>query len=99
MSSAWKLAMAVLMGWASVLAAEYPAPVEGDFVVTDFRFRSGESVAELRIHYRTIGTPLKNAEGRVRNAVLIMHGTTGQGGSLIRPEFAGELFGEGQVLD
>jgi homoserine O-acetyltransferase len=35
----------------------------------------------------------------VRNAVLILHGTGGSGESLIRPVFAGELFGPGQLLD
>jgi homoserine O-acetyltransferase len=80
-------------------AAEYPAPVEGDFVVRDFAFRSGEKLPELRLHYRTLGTPRRDASGTVRNAVLITHGTTGSGAQFIRPEFAGELFGAGQPLD
>jgi homoserine O-acetyltransferase len=80
-------------------AAEYPAPVEGDFVARDFRFASGESLPELRIHYRTVGTPKKDRAGTVRNAVLIGHGTGGSGAQFIRDEFAGELFGAGQLLD
>jgi homoserine O-acetyltransferase len=80
-------------------AARAPAPVEGDFVVRDFRFASGESLPELRIHYRTFGKPRTDAGGVVRNAVLIMHGTGGTGASLIRPEFSGELLGPGQPLD
>jgi homoserine O-acetyltransferase len=80
-------------------AADPAAPVEGDFVVKDFAFGSGEVLAELRIHYRTVGTPRRNAEGRVVNAVLVTHGTTGSGAQFIRPEFAGELFGPGQPLD
>ena len=76
-----------------------PAPVEADFVTHDFRFASGESLAELRIHYRTFGKPRTDARGVTRNAVLILHGTGGNGGSLVRPEFAGELFGPGQPLD
>ncbi|MBI2516695.1 MAG: alpha/beta fold hydrolase [Opitutae bacterium] len=80
-------------------AADYPAPVEGDFVLRDFKFRSGESLSELRIHYRTVGTPRRDAAGVVRNAVLITHGTTGSGAQFIRPEFAGELFGPRQPLD
>jgi homoserine O-acetyltransferase len=79
--------------------AEYPAPNEADFVIHDFRFASGESLPELRLHYRTIGKPVKNARGLTQNAVLIMHGTTGSGGQFIRPEFAGELFGPSQPLD
>src|SRR5581483_9050209 len=65
----------------------------------DFRFASGESLPELRIHYRTFGTPRRDAGGVVRNAVLILHGTTGSGENFLRPEFAGELFGPGQPLD
>ena len=84
---------------ASASAAEYPAPVEGDFVLRDFRFASGETMPELRIHYRTIGEARKDEKGKVRNAVLITHGTTGSGAQFIRPEFAGELFGAGQLLD
>jgi homoserine O-acetyltransferase len=88
-------ALATLVGF----AAEYPAPVEADFVVKNFPFRSGEVLPELKIHYRTIGTPQRDADGVVRNAVLITHGTTGSGAQFIRPEFAGELFGPGQPLD
>ena len=80
-------------------AADYPAPKEGDFVVRDYLFASGETLPELRIHYRTIGEPRKDAQGTTRNAVLITHGTTGSGAQFIRPEFAGELFGAGQPLD
>jgi homoserine O-acetyltransferase len=80
-------------------AADYPAPVEGDFVLKDFSFRSGESLPELRIHYRTVGTPRRDADGVVRNAVLITHGTTGSGAQFMRRKFAGELFGPGQPLD
>jgi homoserine O-acetyltransferase len=84
---------------AGALAANYPAPAEGDFVIRDFQFASGESLPQLRIHYRTFGQPRADAHGVVRNAVLIMHGTGGSGGSLVREEFAGELFGPGQPLD
>jgi homoserine O-acetyltransferase/O-succinyltransferase len=88
----------VLLSRASV-AANYPPPAEGDFIVKDFRFASGESLPELRIHYRTFGQPRADRNGVVRNAVLIMHGTGGSGASLVRDEFAGELFGAGQPLD
>jgi len=80
-------------------AESYPAPVEGDFVIKDFHFTSGESLPQLRIHYRTIGKPIPDSNGQVRNAVLVLHGTGGNGGSLVRAEFAGELFGPGQLLD
>src|SRR6185312_16954044 len=78
-------------------AAVYPAPVEGDYLIKAFRFSSGETLPELRIHYRTVGKLAKGPHGS--NAVLVLHGTTGSGGNFIRPEFAGELFGPGQPLD
>jgi len=76
-----------------------PAPVEGDYTIDNFRFESGESLPKLRMHYRTVGTPRRDAQGRVTNAVLILHGTTGSGANFIRPEFAGELFRKGGLLD
>jgi homoserine O-acetyltransferase/O-succinyltransferase len=82
-----------------VFAADYPMPTEGDYVVRDFKFASGETLPELRLHYRTMGKPEKDAQGGTTNAVLIMHGTTGSGAQFIRPEFAGELFGKDQPLD
>jgi homoserine O-acetyltransferase len=80
-------------------AADYPAPTEGDYTIRDFKFASGEPLPELRLHYRTLGKPEKDAKGVTRNAVLITHGTTGSGAQFIRPEFAGELFGKDQPLD
>jgi homoserine O-acetyltransferase len=79
--------------------AGYPAPQSGDYSIRDFHFQSGEVLPELRIHYRTLGKPRRDTHGVVRNAVLILHGTTGSGSQFIRPEFAGELFGKGQPLD
>jgi len=76
-----------------------PATVEGDFVAHDFKFHSGESLPELRLHYRTLGKPARDAQGRVTNAVLILHGTGGSGQQFLQPQFAGELFGPGQLLD
>src|SRR5919202_3789051 len=77
----------------------YPAPAEGDFLIRDFRFRSGEVLPELRLHYTTVGAPLKDKAGVVRNAVLILHGTGGTGRAFLREQFAGVLFGPGQLLD
>ena len=82
-----------------VSAADYPAPTEGDYTIHDFKFASGETVPELRLHYRTLGKPEKDAQGKTTNAILIMHGTTGSGAQFIRPEFAGELFGKDQPFD
>ena len=99
MKTCFRLVLAGLLLPVALLAADYPAPVEGDFVLKDFAFRAGGMLPELRIHYRTIGTPRRDASGRTSNAVLITHGTTGSGAQFIRPEFAGELFGPGQPLD
>jgi homoserine O-acetyltransferase len=81
------------------LAADYPTPVEADHVIRAFRLAGGETLPELRIHYRNVGQARRNESGAVSNAILILHGTTGQGGNFVRPEFAGELFGPGQPLD
>jgi len=82
-----------------ISVADYPTPAEGDYTIRDFKFASGETLPELRIHYRTLGKAEKDAQGETRNAVLITHGTTGSGAQFIRPEFAGELFGKDQPLD
>jgi homoserine O-acetyltransferase len=89
----------MLVACGPALAADYPAPVEGDYIIRDFRFASGETLPELRLHYRTLGKPERDAAGVVRNAVLILHSTTGSGTQFLRPEFAGELFVPGGLLD
>ena len=72
---------------------------EGDYVAKDFKFRDGETLAELKLHYTTLGKPQKDASGRVTNAVLILHGTGGTGHQFFAPQFADELYGPGQPLD
>ena len=78
--------------------ASYPV-TEGDYVARDFKFKSGEQLPELRLHYRTLGKLARDAQGRPTNAVLILHGTGGSSQQFLRPQFAGELFGPGQLLD
>jgi homoserine O-acetyltransferase len=73
--------------------------VEGDYVVHDFHFASGETLPELRLHYTIVGKPRRDSHGRISNAVLILHGTGGSGRSLLNEHFAGVLFGKGQLLD
>jgi homoserine O-acetyltransferase len=82
-----------------VQGAEALVPTSGDVVLGNFRFQSGESLPELKIHYRTFGAPGRDSRGRVTNAVMILHGTTGSGAQFLRPEFSGLLFGIGQLLD
>jgi homoserine O-acetyltransferase len=92
----WPLAAPALAGQGKT---NYPAPVEGDCVLENFRFASGETLPQLKLHYTTIGAPVKDASGVVSNAVLIMHGTTGNGRGFLSNQFAGGLFGPGQLLD
>ena len=104
MRHSWRLIGAAL-GLAlagTAVAAEprsWPGVEEHDFTIRDFHFRDGGTLPELRIHYRTLGTPHYDAQHRITNAVMILHGTGGDGSTFLRPIFAGELFGAGQPLD
>ena len=86
------VALLVILTALPAAAADYPAPKEGTWVVRDFRFHTGETLPELRLHYTTVGAP-------TGEPVVILHGTTGSGTGLLSPAFAGELFGPGQPLD
>jgi len=72
---------------------------EGIFTLPNFRFHSGETLPELRIHYTTLGQPHRNAQGEIDNAVMVLHGTGGTGRQFLAPQFADELYGPGQPLD
>ncbi len=89
----------ICIGSPTGMAADYPAPQPGDYVLRDFHFHSGDVFPELRMHYLTIGAPKRDGKGIVTNAVLILHGTTGSASNFVRREFAGQLFGPGQLLD
>jgi homoserine O-acetyltransferase len=91
--------IAVLLALSLASFAAVPAATEHDYVIKDFRFKSGETLPELRMHYRTLGTMHRGTDGKVDNAVLIMHGTTGNSTNFMREMFAGQLFGPGQPLD
>ena len=84
---------------AGAAGADLTRPLEGDFVIHDFRFDTGETLPELRMHYTYFGRPHKDAHGKVTNAVLILHGTGGSGHSLVNDRFSGVLFQHGQLLD
>jgi homoserine O-acetyltransferase/O-succinyltransferase len=88
----------------SCTAAAAAAPpearnAEGEYVIHNFHFASGESLPELRVHYTVYGKPRRDAQGHVVNAVLALHGTGGSGHSLTNERFAGVLFQQGQLLD
>ena len=85
------IGIAAAMSWAAQ-AADYPAPRPADWIAHDFRFHTGEVMAELRLHYTTVGAP-------TGEPVLILHGTGGTGTGMLNPAFAGVLFGPGQPLD
>jgi len=76
----------------TAVAADYPAPRQGDWIAGDFKFHTGETMPELRLHYTTVGEP-------TGQPVLVLHGSGGSAASLLTPVFAGELFGPGQPLD
>lgn len=79
--------------------AQYPTPVEATCTVNDFQFESAEQLNNMQLHYYTIGTPVKGKDGHIKNAVLIMHGTTSAAANFFNNSFAGQLFGPGQPLD
>jgi homoserine O-acetyltransferase/O-succinyltransferase len=90
---------ALALALPTALHAAPPPHAEADAVFRDFRFTSGETIPELRIHYTALGKPHRNAAGEIDNAVMILHGTGGTGQQFFRPQFADELFGPGQPLD
>jgi len=90
---------AVLAALACGTAAAAPATQEGDLTVKNFKFQSGESLPGLRLHYMTLGKPHRDRHGHVDNAVLILHGTGGDGHQFLRPQFADVLFAPGGLLD
>ncbi|HEU0099287.1 MAG TPA: alpha/beta fold hydrolase [Allosphingosinicella sp.] len=95
------LALLALVAAGSAAAQpDYAAQLkEGDAVLRDFRFASGERMGQLRIHYATLGTPRRDSRGAIVNAVMVLHGTGGSGRQFLQPQFANELFGPGQPLD
>jgi homoserine O-acetyltransferase/O-succinyltransferase len=95
-----------MLGLLAALAAQITAPPaktwpthEGDVTLKDFRFGDGEMLPEVRMHYTTLGQPHRNARGEIDNAVMVLHGTGGDGHQFLRPQFADELYGPGQPLD
>jgi homoserine O-acetyltransferase/O-succinyltransferase len=97
MKSLWLAAFLCVAGAAH--AADAPVPQEGDYVVHDFKFRSGETLPDLRLHYTTLGAVHRDSHGHVDNAVMVLHGTGGDGHQFLRPQFSGVLFVPGGLLD
>jgi len=92
--------LALLIAAPVAAQTDYAAQLrEGDVTLRNFAFRSGERIEALRMHYATLGAARRDAQGRVANAVLLLHGTGGSGRQFLQPQFANELFGPGQPLD
>ena len=92
--------LAALIAQAAAPAPQKSWPIrEGDAVLRDFRFASGETLPQVRMHYTTLGRPHRNAAGDIDNAVMVLHGTGGTGRQFLQPQFADELYGPGQPLD
>jgi homoserine O-acetyltransferase/O-succinyltransferase len=93
------LAVAWFLAARAAGGASWPDPTSGGFSIKAFRFTSGETLPEVNIHDVTLGKPARDAKGHVTNTVLILHGTGGSHRQFLSPNFAGELFGPGQLLD
>jgi homoserine O-acetyltransferase/O-succinyltransferase len=91
--------MMVMIGMALASGAyAAPAVTEADFTTSNFRFGDRQTLPELKQHYRTLGTPVRNEKGEVTNAVMVLHGTGGTGAQFLQPQFA-RLFEKGGTLD
>jgi homoserine O-acetyltransferase len=77
----------------------WPNYQEGDFIIKDYKFASGEILSQLKLHYRTLGSAQRNGAGEIINGVLLLQGNTGTGANWLRPTLADELFQDGQPLD
>ena len=93
------LPLALLLAAFPAQAQTVEGAIDGDAILKNFTFRSGEKLPELKMHYTTLGKPQRDASGAIVNAVMILHGTGGTGKQFLQPQFAGELFGPGQPLD
>jgi len=95
----FNLGLLLVVASAPARAASYPAPSAGDYLLRDFRFKSGEVLPQLKLHYQTLGAPKRDAKGQVTNAIIVLHGTGGSSNQFISDNFAGVLFAAGQLLD
>lgn len=80
--------LALIVGSFSAQAASYPAPHDGTYTISQFRFEDGQTLSNLRLHYVTFGTPKTDANGRTTNAVIVLHGTGGSTTQFVSDRFA-----------
>jgi homoserine O-acetyltransferase len=91
--------LCVLGGAVTAEAQSFPTPERHDFIVKDFTFQNGESLPEVKIHYRTAGTPVRDARGKITNGVMVLHGSSGDAGQVLAASFSEPLFGAGGPID
>ena len=91
--------LAALLFQAAPAVAQAPPAVAGDYYIKNFRFASGEVLPEVRLHYRTLGTPQRDSSGRITNGVLLMHGSSGDAGQVLASSMIGPLTAPGGPLD
>jgi homoserine O-acetyltransferase len=72
---------------------------QADAFFDNYRFRDGEILPRLRIHYSTLGSPHRNAQGQIDNAVLVIHWTGADGKTLLSKNYMEALFAPGRPLD
>jgi homoserine O-acetyltransferase len=97
--AAFSAAFLAVAAPSTLAQTSWPNQQEGDFLIKDFRFKSGETIAELKLHYTTLGTPRRNAAGDITNAVILLHGTSSDGKAWLIHSLADELFSAGAPLD
>jgi len=90
--AARKLVLPILVLSSPAAAETAPAPKEGTWIARDFKFHTGETMPELRLHYRTLGAP-------TGEPIIVLHGTTGSGAGMLSAAYGGQLFGPGQPFD
>src|SRR5260370_30982334 len=83
--------VAALLFATTTFAADPPQQKPGDWTVKDFRFRTGEVLPELKLHYVTIGEP-------TGEPVMVLHGSNGADQTILSPTFHGDLVRLGQAL-
>src|SRR5277367_2303238 len=76
-----------------------PKPNDAFVELRDFVFDDGETLASLKLHFLTLGTPRRDASGAIANGVLLLHGTAGSAADLAQAAFFDALYGAGEPLD
>ena len=106
-SSSWAVGAAVLIALMSANAhgqsgggaSALPNRQEGDYIVKNYRFRDGSTLPEVRLHFTTVGTPVRDSRWKIQNGMLVLHGSSGDASQVLAASFTGPLVAPGQALD